>query len=233
MIERRAFLQVAAAAACFRPEDAPLAGSVVELRNYLLTPGSREAFTGLFERLFIESQEAVGSHILGIFQDLNAPDRFVWMRGWKDMAARLRGLTDFYGGPLWKAHRSEANAMILDSDDVYLLRPTGVPLCWPKAPGAALGAAAKSNAMFAVDVYARDTLAQPELTAVPGSAPQLVAQLVSHEASNDFPRLPVHSDKVIVFVRRFDAVGTPDPIITTVVPVRRHRLVAASRSWLR
>jgi hypothetical protein len=36
----------------------------------------------------------------------------------------------------------------------------------------------------------------------------------------------VHSDRVVVFVRRFDAVGSPDAVITSVVPVRRHRLTA-------
>jgi hypothetical protein len=217
MIDRRDFLKVSAAA-CFRPQDAVLADGVVELRNYLLTPGSRGAFTALFEKTFVDSQEALGTHILGVFEDLNAPDRFVWMRGWTDMAVRLKALTGFYGGELWKAHRNEANAMILDSDDVYLLKP-GAPACWPKGLGG-MGAA-----MLAVDVYAHDTIDE-SMVAAAQAAPGFVAQFVSHEAKNDFPRLPVHSDRVVVFVRRFDAVGSPDAVITSVVPVRRHRLTA-------
>ena len=32
-------------------------------------------------------------------------------------------LAAFYDGPVWRAHRDEANATMIDSDDVLLLRP--------------------------------------------------------------------------------------------------------------
>ena len=61
---------------------------IVELRQYRLHPGKRDALIELFEREFIESQEAVGMAILGTFRDLDDPDRFVWMRGFTDMTSR-------------------------------------------------------------------------------------------------------------------------------------------------
>jgi hypothetical protein len=60
--------------------------------------------------------------VLGSFRDLDDPDRFVWFRGFPDMVHRKEALRCFYGGPVWKAHRDEANATMIDSDDVLLLR---------------------------------------------------------------------------------------------------------------
>ena len=48
--------------------------------------------------------------IIGQFRDLDNPDRFVWLRGFPDMATRAQVLQAFYGGPVWKAHRDIANA---------------------------------------------------------------------------------------------------------------------------
>ena len=39
------------------------------------------------------------------------------------MTARAKALNDFYSGPVWKAHREAANATMIDSDNVLLLRP--------------------------------------------------------------------------------------------------------------
>ncbi len=39
------------------------------------------------------------------------------------MTSRAKALTDFYSGPVWKAHREAANATMIDTDNVLLLRP--------------------------------------------------------------------------------------------------------------
>ena len=59
----------------------PLRYPVVELRQYTLRPGQRDVLIGLFDREFVESQEAAGMAIVGQFRDLDDPDRFVWIRG--------------------------------------------------------------------------------------------------------------------------------------------------------
>src|SRR5216110_612754 len=97
---------------------------IVELRQYTLHPGKRDVLIDLFEREFIETQEAVGIKVIGQFRDVDDPDRFVWLRGFRDMASRAKALQAFYGGPVWKAHRETANATMIDSDNVFLLRPT-------------------------------------------------------------------------------------------------------------
>src|SRR5260370_5598377 len=107
---------------------------VVELRQYTLHPGSRDHLIGLFERELIESQEAAGMAVLGQFRDMDDPDRFVWLRGFSDMPARAGALRRFYGGPVWRAHRDEANATMIDSDNVLLLRPVEPRLGLPAPP---------------------------------------------------------------------------------------------------
>jgi quinol monooxygenase YgiN len=101
------------------------ASRVVELRQYTLHPGRRDALIDLFEREFVDTQEACGMQLLGTFRDLDDPDRFTWLRGFPDMPSRAAALAAFYGGPAWRAHRDAANATMVDSDDVHLLRPLG------------------------------------------------------------------------------------------------------------
>jgi NIPSNAP len=87
---------------------------VVELRRYALRPGQRETLIELFDREFVETQEAVGMCILGQFRDLDDPDSFVWMRGFADMETRKRALESFYRGPVWKQHTRAANATMIN-----------------------------------------------------------------------------------------------------------------------
>src|SRR3954453_2272184 len=96
---------------------------VVELRRYTLRPGARQTLVDLFERELVEPQEAAGMVLLGWFRGGDDPDAFVWLRGFPDMDARADALTAFYRGPVWAAHRDAANATMIDSDDVLLLRP--------------------------------------------------------------------------------------------------------------
>src|SRR5258708_24144860 len=42
--------------------------TVIELRQYTLRGGRREELINLFEREFIQSQETIGAHVLGIFR---------------------------------------------------------------------------------------------------------------------------------------------------------------------
>ena len=46
---------------------------LVELRQYTLHPQRFDIFTALFEREFIEPQEAAGINVIGQFRDLDDP----------------------------------------------------------------------------------------------------------------------------------------------------------------
>jgi len=124
--------------------------SVLELRRYALRPASRDKFLELFDREFVDSQEILGSWVFGQFRDLDDPDRVVWLRGFRDMPARAEALTAFYGGPVWRAHRDTANACIVDSDNVLLLRPADGGGIVPERRATAAGVA---DGIVAVTVY--------------------------------------------------------------------------------
>jgi len=97
--------------------------AVIELRQYTLVPGRFDDFAKLFEDEFVDPLEAAGMTVIGQFHDLDDPNRFVWLRGFRDMPSRAKALDAFYGGPLWKARRDAANANFTDTDNVLLLRP--------------------------------------------------------------------------------------------------------------
>jgi len=188
---------------------------VVELRQYTLRPGQREVLIDLFDREFVESQEAEGMAVVGQFRDLDDPDRFVWIRGFGSMPARARALAAFYGGPVWKAHSAEANATMIDSDNVLLLRPVTTRCGFP-APAAgrpAAGSAPAGLSRVLVTIYSRDRpfdqafadffdrQVRPALIEA-GATP--LACLQTEHAENTFPALPVRTgENVFVWLARF------------------------------
>jgi hypothetical protein len=186
-----------------------LASPVVELRQYTLHPGGRETLIELFDREFVESQEALGARVIGQFRDLDDADRFVWLRGFADMEARRTILGAFYGGPVWKAHAAAANATMLDSDNVLLLRPAAA------GEGFRLGAHGPHPAgslVLASIHYLPEPLTpafadffavhmRPRLEA---EGAKVLASFVSETAPNSFPRLPIReADRVFVWFARF------------------------------
>jgi hypothetical protein len=190
--------------------SSPQSWPIIELRQYTLRPGQRDVLIDLFEREFIESQEALGMKIFGTFRDLDRPDRFVWIRGFRDMPARAEGLNAFYTGPVWQAHRNAANATMLDSDNVLLLHvaraDSGLdPGDRPRPPK---GATEIPRRLVVANIYSFaspvgaefvdffDRMVTPELRRA-GMTVQ--ASYVSETSPNNFPRLPVR-EKEHVFV---------------------------------
>ena len=87
-IDRRLFLAGAAGVAIAPAlAEEKTALQVIELRQYTLKGGTRAAFTRLFEREFVVPQNAVGAHVLGVFRDLDDPDRFVVVEKWESREA--------------------------------------------------------------------------------------------------------------------------------------------------
>ncbi|MEO6967690.1 MAG: NIPSNAP family protein [Rhodanobacteraceae bacterium] len=129
---------------------------VIELRQYTLHANARETLIELFDREFVETQEACGMRVIGQFRDLDNPDRFVWLRGFADMPRRARALAAFYGGPVWKAHREGANATMVDSDNVLLLHPDSEDAGFDlhDASREPVGAQMPNNELIVATIYA-------------------------------------------------------------------------------
>ena len=186
--------------------------TVVELRRYTLHPGARETLIELFDRELVEPQEAVGMAVLGQFRDLDDPDAFTWLRGFADLDARRRGLEAFYGGPVWADHRDAANATMVDSDDVLLLR-AATPI--EHDPRRRTTRSDSPVVTLTVHHLAPGTAA--------GSPP---GALVTEHASNNYPALPIREDADVVVT--FGEHRAPAEAIHTDV----FRLSPTSRSLL-
>jgi hypothetical protein len=185
--------------------------NVFEIRNYLLQPHKLEHFIDYFEANFITTQQAVNMHVLGQFRLIGQPDHFVWIRGFTDMQTRLDGLQGFYDGPVWKKHRTTTNGMIIDSDNVHLLRPLDANLdltCGQTAKKMASAIADSSispdTGMVAVDMYQASSGKRNTLIEVFQSqiAPlyqregiQLRGMFVAETSENLYPRLPAFQNE--------------------------------------
>jgi hypothetical protein len=174
--------------------------TVVELRQYRLHTGRRDDLVALFDREFVEPQETNGLRVIGTFRDLDDPDRFVWFRGFPDMAARRAGLETFYDGPVWRAHKLAANATMIDSDDVLLLRPV-VPFADASGPLTVVSVLALAEPAEDGLLSWFEANVEPLLA---GAGSPLVALLVADPSPNSFPRLPVREgEQVLVRVSGF------------------------------
>jgi len=216
----RALPLVGAAAAALAIPGAGIAADdaaphpVIELRQYKIVPGKRDAMIALFEREFVESQEKLGMRLVGQFRDRDDPNRFTWIRAFSSMEARGKALNDFYFGPVWQAHRGEANPLLDDNDDVLLLRPA-----WPgsefgpaKGIRPAPGAPARSAGMVVATIeylwkqpdqgyatYFRDTLAP----AYRAAGLPIIAAYMPETVPNNFPRLYVRqNERLLVWFTR-------------------------------
>jgi hypothetical protein len=118
------------------------------------------------------------------------------------MSARLDGLRTFYGGPVWREHREQANATMLDSDNVLLLRPVPAPVTGQlrDRPGMLLGAlvACLDEAPTAAHLDTAHAVAR----ALVNVGAEVIGAYASHGAENNFPALPIRADPVLVWITR-------------------------------
>ena len=231
---------------------------IVELRRYATHPGRCDDLVTLFENEFIETQEACGMVPVAHYRDLDDPNAFVWFRGFPDMESRRTSLEAFYmRSPAWRTHRDAANATMVDSDNVLLLRPvrlgTGFDVRGLHRPargtrqksasyaGVAIFMLREAAAGATVEQFERTTLGQLERTA------RRIAYFVTDEHANDFPRLPIRSgewafvvtgicdtDEALAQWKRTLAESQlPDALRAQIIEVEHLRLQPAARSLYR
>ena len=170
---------------------------------YTVKPGQRDVLIDVFERHFIESQEATGMTLVGQFRDRHRPDRFVWLRGFENMEIRHKALESFYGGPVWAAHKAQANATMLDVSDVLLLKPARPELAI-RMDGVKTGG---TPSLVLIGIYQLPRPADPafvsevERRIVPILREHRVGftgMFVTESAPNTFTRLPVREKEHVL-----------------------------------
>jgi len=176
----------------------------------------------------------------------------VWIRGFGDMPSRARALAAFYGGPVWKAHRAQANATMIDSGNVLLLRPVTARSGFPAPPAGrpAAGSPSAGPSRILITIYHRDQpfdqafadfsdrQVRPALIEA-GATP--LACLQTEHAENTFPALPVRTgENVFVWLASFPSQAHLDdhlrrnPVLPALPDATQQlRLAPTARSLLR
>jgi hypothetical protein len=219
---------------------------VIELRQYTLKPGQRDVLVDLFEKNFVESQESLGMFLPGMFRDRDNPERFVWLREFADLDARGKLLPAFYYGPVWQAHRNEANPTMVDSDNVLLLKPAWSGADFPKyGERAPVGATGSAKGMVIASIYyfgARvpDGFISAWSEAMPSrivaAYGKFLSACVTEAAENNFPRLPIREgENVFISFMLFDGtdakpVALPPELRAQVQATETLRLLPTARS---
>ncbi|MFF0338263.1 NIPSNAP family protein [Kribbella sp. NPDC004875] len=202
--------------------------AVVDLRQYTLHPGHRDTLIDLFDTYFVEGQEQTGMHISGQFRDLDHPDRFVWLRGFRDLPARADALNAFYYGPIWRAHAAAANATMVDSDNALLLRPVRLGAAYPALD--VVREDGPADSVVAGAVYHRgaeddgfvEFFTDRVAPVLAGTGAEPVAVFESLVAENNFPQLPLRDEVVLAWFARFAG---------DTAYAEHRRQLAASRVW--
>lgn len=170
--------------------------NVLEVRNYLLKPNTTDLFGQYFNTHFVTPMNELGGYTLGQFKIEGVNDRFVWFRGLTDMKTRVKFLKDFYlNSAIWKEFGKGANEMIINSDNVYLLRPLNKIT--------SIDSLKTNKAITVVDFYVCNSTLDKVINLFETSYIPFLKTLgmddisfwVSEMAENEFPRLPVFQDK--------------------------------------
>lgn len=178
---------------------------VLELRNYLLNPDMADTFGDYFNLHFVKPMNELGGYTLGQFKIKGEKNRFVWLRGFTDMNTRVKFLNDFYiNSPVWKKFGPGANDMMINSDNVYLLRPLN-----DHKNSHELTKEFNSNLLktdkgvIVVNFYICNSTLDKVINLFHTSYLPFLKTLninnitiwISEMSENDFPRLPVFQDK--------------------------------------
>ncbi|MEO6405496.1 MAG: hypothetical protein ABIY51_13585 [Ferruginibacter sp.] len=177
---------------------------IIELRNYIIKPGQRDSFISYFENNLVHSQELIHGYPFARYTVKDYDDNFFWIRGFKDMATRSAFLPAFYFGDEWKKHRSVANNLLVNNDNVYLLKP----IVLHKDSLVASSSLQRSSmipkeGIAVIDFYISNTKL-PQLLKLFAESylPLLKENKITNYTlwtsvlePNDFPRLPVFQDK--------------------------------------
>ncbi|ULH13945.1 NIPSNAP family protein (plasmid) [Deinococcus sp. KNUC1210] len=184
---------------------------ILELRQYTLHPGQRDVLISLFEDHFLEGQRAVGIRVDGQFRRDGHDDQFVWLRSFQTMEQRKDALAAFYTSKDWLLYRNRANATMIDSDNVLLLRPLQPDLALLPEPRSRTSSGLVLIAVFPVDSSDSESTLTAAMTvraAIGRAGAEHLGVYVTDDRPNTFPALPVRTDgPFCVFLERFEHAG--------------------------
>ena len=176
---------------------------VIEFRRYIIREGEREHFAQYFESYFPEAFQQLGAVAVGQFLERGDHSRFTWLRAFHNMDDRAKTNALFYFGPVWREHAATLNSLMIDSDNVLLLRPLNrdrsiaiLPAVDPVKEGNSARGIAVAQ-IFAVKADTIEAFAQKAESAFVRyreAGAFEAGVLVTLDKPNNFPQLPVRTD---------------------------------------
>lgn len=167
--------------------------NVLELRNFLLKPNLADTFSHYLHSKFVAPMNELNGYTLGEFKISGVNNRFVWLRGYYSMKTRLKFLNDFYiNSTTWREYGKGANEMIINSDNVYLLKPLHKNIFLKTDKEFTVIDFYICNNTIDKVIKLFDTDYIPFLKTINVDD---ISFWVSEMTENDFPRLPVFQDK--------------------------------------
>jgi hypothetical protein len=176
---------------------------VLEFRRYTIKEGEREHFAQYFDTYFPEALQELGTIVAGDFFERKNPSGFTWIRGFHTLEDRAVANAQFYAGSVWKEHKKTMNDLIVDSDNVMLLRPLspepGIPILPAVDPiveanGAQGIVVAQIFAVKADSVEAFAKAAEPTFASYRAAGVREAGVLVTLDVPNNYPQLPIRTD---------------------------------------
>jgi hypothetical protein len=176
---------------------------VIEFRRYTVKEGKTEQFSRYFENYFPEAFQQMGALVFGHFFERKNPVGFTWIRGFKNMDARAIVNAGFYYGPVWREHGITMNNLMVDADNVLLLRPLKAEsglLVLPAVDPVTETKGAQGVVVaqiFPVKANSVDAFAQQVESTFAGYRSAGVREagiLVTLDVPNNFPQLPIRTD---------------------------------------
>lgn len=100
----------------------------VEIRSYVLKPGSRDAFDMLMRGRALPLLRDFGMDVVACGPSPHDPDAYFLIRAWHDLAEREASQDAFYGGDAWRLGPREAILALIESytSTVLLLDETTI-----------------------------------------------------------------------------------------------------------
>lgn len=176
---------------------------VLEFRRYSIKEGEREHFAQYFDAYFPEALQQLGTIVAGDFFERKNSSGFTWIRGFHTLEDRAVVNAQFYAGSVWKEHKKTMNDLIVDSDNVMLLRPLsperGIPILPAVDPiveanGVQGIVVAQIFAVKADSVEAFAKAAEPTFASYRAAGVREAGVLVTLDVPNNYPQLPIRTD---------------------------------------
>jgi hypothetical protein len=176
---------------------------VLEFRRYTIKEGEREHFAQYFDAYFPEALQQLGTIVAGDFFERKNSSGFTWIRGFHTLEDRAVVNAQFYAGSVWTDHKKTMNDLIVDSDNVMLLRPLsperGIPILPAVDPiveanGVQGIVVAQIFAVKADSVEAFAKAAEPTFASYRAAGVREAGVLVTLDVPNNYPQLPIRTD---------------------------------------